>query len=277
MARHYVPWLDVMVGVSETICRRLREDPAYAGSRVENIPYGIHFGPENTSTPRKPGQPLRIIYLGRIIETQKRVSRLVELTRLLAARGEPFEFTIGGSGPESASVRGALKDASTVRFLGDVPNRWISGLLCSHDVFILLSDYEGLPLSLLEAMGEGVVPVVSDLESGMREVVTAETGIRVPVGDVSAAAEAIVFLTRNPGKLAELSAAAKRLARTQYSAARMAESYLKLAGEKPGANGAWPTKINVPAPLLVRPAWMYKGLGRHMRRILRQALNLGAA
>ena len=178
MARQYAPWLDVMVGVSETICRHLRAESAYSSTRIECIPYGVHFETDCARAPRDFNQPLRIIYLGRLIETQKRVSRLVELIRLLTTRGRPFEFTFGGSGPELPSVREALRGFSHIRFLGHVPNHQIGELLRSQDVFVLLSDYEGLPLSLLEAMGEGVVPVVSDLESGMREVVTVGTGIR---------------------------------------------------------------------------------------------------
>ncbi len=277
MARHYAPWLDVMVGVSETICRHLRADSAYSNTRIEWIPYGIHFETGGARTPRDPTQPVRIIYLGRLVETQKRVSRLVELARLLAARGLPFEFTFVGSGPELPSVKEALRGFSPIHFPGNVPYRQIGELLRSQDVFVLLSDYEGLPLSLLEAMGAGVVPVVSDLESGLREVVTAETGIRVPVGDVPAAAEAILFLARNPGRLANFSAAAGRLARSQYGAARMAQRYLNLAGGEPRGTGGWPAEVTIPPPLLVRPAWVYQGLGRRVRRIIKRALNPRAA
>jgi glycosyltransferase involved in cell wall biosynthesis len=277
MARHYAPSLDVMVGVSETICRKLRADSAWSNTRIECIPYGIHFEPEDARAPRPPVQPLRIIYLGRLIETQKRVSRLVELARLLTARGLPFEFTFAGSGPELPTVQEALRGFSHVHFPGNVPNRQISELLRSQDVFVLLSDYEGLPLSLLESMGAGVVPVVSDLESGMREVVTAETGIRVPAGNVTAAAEAILFLARNPERLADFSAAAGRLARSRFGAARMAQRYLALAGGEPRGAGIWTAEVNIPTPLLVRHAWMYRGLGRRVRRLIKRALNLRPA
>src|SRR5882724_7309322 len=147
MARHFAPWYDVMVGVSETICRRLREDPAYANTRVEYIPYGIHFPTEHPRSLRDPGKPVKIIYLGRMIEEQKRVSRLVELVRHLAARGLEFEFRFAGSGPALASTKTALKAISSAIFLDALPNDQARELLKSQDIFVLLSDYEGLPLS----------------------------------------------------------------------------------------------------------------------------------
>ena len=172
MARHFAPWLDAMVGVSEVIQRQLAKEPFANRMRIEYIPYGINFAAERIRPVRDSNQPVRIIYVGRMIEIQKRVSRLFELAGILASRGEKFEFTFAGSGPELAAGKEMLKGLANARFLGDVPNAEIGALLRANDVFVLLSDYEGLPLSLLEAMSEGLAPVVSDLESGMREMVT---------------------------------------------------------------------------------------------------------
>ena len=153
-----------------------------------------------------------------------------------------------------------------------MPNDTVPALLAAHDVLVLLSDYEGLPLSLLEAMGAGVVPVVSDLESGIRDVVTAETGVRVPVGDVPAAAAAILALVQDRGRLAALSDAAARSVREEYSAARMAERYLKLIGELAPSSVPWPATVEVPAPVGVKHAWLYRGWPRRTRRWIKRLI-----
>lgn len=276
LVRNFAPWLDAVVGVSETICRKLREEPFAGRIRIENIPYGIHFAPARPIQGRDPNKPLRILYIGRIIETQKRVSRLVELIKLLTAQGEKFEFTFAGSGPEMQSTQQALREFSNVRFLGDVPNAEIGALLRASDVFILLSDFEGLPLSLLEAMGEGVVPVVSDLESGMRQVVTSETGIRVPTGDVAAAADAICALARVPARQASLATAASRFVRENFSAALMAERYLKLVNDLAKGDVMWPTKVSIPVPLTFQKYWYLQRWTRPVRRLLKRASIKGA-
>ena len=137
-------------------------------------------------------------------------------------------------------------------------------------------DFEGLPLSLLEAMGEGVVPVVSDLESGVREVVTETTGVRVPVGDVAAAAAAIAGLARDPARWERLSGEGRRLAREEYSAARMAERYVNLVATFPEASPIWPERVIVPPPQLVRAKWRFAGLPRLLRRWLNKYLGLSS-
>jgi len=276
MVRHFAPFMDGIVGVSETICQRLREDAAFKKVRVEYIPYGIHFGPVTARLPRDPTAPLKIIYLGRIVEEQKRVSRLVELARILTARGEHFEFTLGGTGPAFGEVGEALKAMPSVRLAGDVPNLEIAALLGKQDVFVLLSDYEGLPLSLLEAMGQGVVPVISDLESGIRNVVTPDIGIRAPVGDVAAAADAIGALARDPVRLRAMSAAAVLKARGEFSSLRMAERYENLvAALASPVAPEWPAMGEVPPPVLVPRPWMFRGFPRHARRFVKRLRRLG--
>ena len=271
LARVYPPHLDAMIGVSREIEHHLRLMPEMERVRVEYIPYGIDF---NTAPPVRVFdglQPLRVIYLGRLIEEQKRVSRLVELVRRVEQAGQPVEFTFAGGGPDEAGLRAQCAGAQNVRFTGAVSNDQARGLLAEHDVFVLLSDYEGLPVSLLEAMGQGLVPVVSDLASGMREVVVDDCGFRVSVGDVTRAAEIISMLARERWRLRPLADRALTLARADYNADRMAERYLKLVSESGKLGASWPERIEVPVPYGMRP-WLYRGLMRRVWRRLKPLL-----
>jgi glycosyltransferase involved in cell wall biosynthesis len=269
MARRYHASLDAMVGVSPQICAHLRSLPEFAAVRVEEIPYGIHFADE-AARPAA-AAPLRVLYLGRLIEIQKRISRMVELVRRCEAAGMAVRFTFAGAGPDEAQVRRELAGSPLVTFAGPVSNAQVTGLLREHDLLILLSDFEGLPLSLLEAMGEGLVPIVSDLPGGMGLVVTPEVGFRVPVGDVAAAAELLAELARAPGRLEALSAAARTRAREDYSSGLMVARYLALVRSIVPADfePAWPDDAAIPAPFGV-PAWQYEGLARMVRRGLRR-------
>ncbi len=52
-----------------------------------------------------------------------------------------------------------------------------------HDVFVLPTQFEGSPVSLLETMSAGLVPVITDLPGGIREIVEPAVGFRLPMGD----------------------------------------------------------------------------------------------
>jgi glycosyltransferase involved in cell wall biosynthesis len=271
-ARRYAHWIDVMIGVSEKTCCELRTFAEFGETDIAHIPYGISFSPPPERRLRSPGEPLRVIYVGRLIEEQKRISRLVQLIRSVSGERADIEFTLVGGGPLEAQVRVQLAGLPRVVITGALPNSQIPSLLREHDVFILLSDYEGLPLSLLEAMGAGVVPIVSDLESGIRDVVAESCGIRVPVGDVSAAAEALRRLAKDPAELFRQGQAAMDLARNRFSAERMAQSYLNLLPSMNGVAPAWPHLRSFPPPLGVARPWLFRGGARLIRRWLKGAI-----
>jgi glycosyltransferase involved in cell wall biosynthesis len=269
--REFGPWLDAMVGVSRQICDRLRQFPELTGKRIECIPYGIDFSPTAAPPRATATGPLRVVYVGRLIEVQKRVSRLVSVIQHLHARRAPVAFTLIGSGPEEAQVRRDLAGLDHVKLLGEVPNREIATLLREQDVILLLSDFEGLPLSLLEAMREGVVPVVSDLESGLRDLVSAERGVRVPVGDVERAAEVLMRFASDRASLRPLAEACRRVVREEYHADTMARRYVALLDDAT-ATPHWPAEPRIPTPLGVKPPWLFRGLSREIRRALRRLL-----
>jgi glycosyltransferase involved in cell wall biosynthesis len=186
--------------------------------------------------------------------------------------GLNFEFTFIGSGPAQQSTQASLRNFNNVRFLGELPNSEIQNAMQGYDIFVLLSDYEGLPLSLLEAMGQGLVPVVSDLESGMRQAVLPETGIRIPIGNVKLAAEAICYLARNPDKLAALGKAASEHVRKNFNATLMAERYLRLVSQLAKSEADWTTHVSVPVPLAGANKWHCQEWTRPSRRFLKRAL-----
>lgn len=266
----HAAWTDVAVGVSNQIVANLRAKPELRGVRAEAIPYGIDFTSAIARTPRAPDAPLRLIYLGRIIEEQKRVSRLAQLAKVLQARRAPVEFSIVGDGPQREQLRAEMRGCDWVRFHEPVSYEQVPRLLQDYDVFVLLSDFEGLPLSLLEAMGAGVVPVISDLPSGLAEVVDVSRGCRVPVGDVERAAEVIMELCRDRARLHECATQAACFAREHYNADAMADHYCQLLDELSPSSKDWPATTGIPVPKGVSPPWLYAGAPRLARRWLKR-------
>lgn len=71
----------------------------------------------------------------------------------------------------------------------------VENYLAKADAFVLSSDYEGLPLSILEAMAAGL-PVVATDVGGVKDIVT-DNGILVPKGDCDKLAKAMIKIGQN--------------------------------------------------------------------------------
>ncbi|MEI9897542.1 MAG: glycosyltransferase family 4 protein [Chthoniobacter sp.] len=273
MMRRYGPWMDLVAMVSQAMQQKAQAMPDFARVPVGYLPYGVPMCPA-TELPMRPlTQPLRILYLGRLDREQKRVHLFPEILRHLVAGGAPFRWTIVGEGPERAFLEANLKTDSpsqTVTFAGAIHYADVSRILRDHDVFLLASDYEGLPLSLLEAMGYGLVPVVTDLASGIREVVDAASGFRIPVDDVAGYARAILHLHQHRDEFAAKSAAARARVAQDFSVAAMTDRWLAAIPATAAGGEAWSNHWRITAPLEVSGAFHFSPPMRLVRRLAKR-------
>ena len=269
MMRQYAPHMDLLAVVSKTMKAKAEAMPEFGRVPVHYLPYGVPLPESLDDTGRRKG-PLRILYLGRLWQAQKRVRLLPVILDRLKSSGIPFHWTIAGEGPEQVFLQQSMKPAppeQTVSFTGSIPYRDVPQILREHDVFLLTSEFEGLPLSLLEAMGAGLVPVVSDLKSGVSEVVDTTNGILVPVNDVEGYARAIVHLHQHRDELAAKSAAARARVKTEFSVAAMTDRWLAALPKAFPAIGAWPTDWDIKAPLPARHPIYFSQPMRMLRRL----------
>ena len=154
----------------------MRKDPLVAispiqqqpldGSKVAVIGSGYNDRLFNTEgrMERKPGEPVRICYAGKI-SRPKGVPEMLAALSMLAGDDEvpPFELTMAGGCQDEVlkDKLDGLPDYAT--WLGQIPQPALAELLRRTDVFVLPSYFEGLPLVLIEAMASGAVPVSTDL------------------------------------------------------------------------------------------------------------------
>jgi glycosyltransferase involved in cell wall biosynthesis len=120
-----------------------------------------------------------------VLSRQKRLQDWLEAARRIAAEREDVTFLLVGSGPEEGALQTraeALGLAGRLRMPGFRPDgRRVLGLV---DVYLMSSEYEGLPMALLEAMALGK-PVVATAVGGIPEVVQkGQEGFLSPVGAV---------------------------------------------------------------------------------------------
>lgn len=84
-----------------------------------------------------------------------------------------IHLSLFGSGPDLGILKERVKECgmeNQVTFYGNVPNSEIHEKLCQEDIFILMSNNEGLPISIIEAMRAGL-PIISTPIAGIPEQV----------------------------------------------------------------------------------------------------------
>jgi glycosyltransferase involved in cell wall biosynthesis len=168
------------------------------------------------------------------LDAQKGLDHLLAATALVPNA----TFIVAGDGPRRDQLEALARElgvADRVRFVGyrdDVP-----ALLAGCDLYVLPSLFEGLPVSLLEAMAAGK-PVVATAVRGTDEaVLDGATGLLVPPRDPVALAAAIRTVLADPALARRLAEAGRERARREFSAGRMVEQVMELYDELLSSNG----------------------------------------
>lgn len=208
------------IGVSQRCFSELERRIGGRETLVRYLPYPMNI-PD--SEIRHHSGPLRMAYVGRIEEDQKKVSRLVCLFRRLVSRGVEFRATIVGSGAVSQSFIADLESAGAevskrVVCEGALDRVAVDEVWRSNEIALLVSSYEGLPIAILEAMSAGVCPVAMEISSGLGDLVlSGENGIIVPQGDVDAMADALCGLSCDRERLMRVRISAKNRIKEHFS------------------------------------------------------------
>ena len=156
------------------------------------------------------------------LNPQKNFSLFVRVAAEVLKRHPQAVFVLAGDGPEEELLRKLAQEsrlAERLHFCGYVPDA--RQVYLSADVVLMPSLFEGLPMSLLEAMAMRV-PVVASALDGIAEVVDdGRDGFLVPSGDAKLFCERVCQLIENPSLARELGAAASEKIARRFSAERM--------------------------------------------------------
>jgi glycosyltransferase involved in cell wall biosynthesis len=133
------------------------------------VPVDCPLAP-NPQHPPLTGRPLVLGYSGRLIREAKRVDRLPRLDVQLRKAGLECCWEILGDGPAMSGLKREMPGPS-VCFRGRVGGDLYWEVLSGCDVLVFTSDYEGMPISLLEALSCGVLPLFPRIGSGADDYV----------------------------------------------------------------------------------------------------------
>jgi glycosyltransferase involved in cell wall biosynthesis len=274
LAQRHEPVIDAYVTYTEQVYRRMIALLPQRRGDIHLMRYGV---PVPADARVAASGPLRLLFVGRL-HRDKGVLELPEIDRRLVGAGVRAQWTVHGEGPDRDELVAAWHDAGDrVSWSRHAPIDEVRALYQRHDVLVMPSRFEALPVALLEAGAAGVVPVVSDLPSGIPEVVElGVTGYRLTVGDVPAFAQAIVSLDRDRNALARMSEAVRARVSERFNVTTNVVAYQALFAAVQRRPRPRPGTLRLPYGSRLDRPWMPNTLVRAIRGTKRR-LKMSAA
>lgn len=166
------------------------------------------------------------------LNPQKGLTYLISAMPTILAAHPDTHVLLVGDGPlhdDLLAQARALGVDHRIHFAGYRANT--AEFLRAMDLFVLPSLYEGMPLSILEAMG-AALPIVATAVDGTPEAVAhGETGLLIPPKDPRALAEAVISLLGNRQRAASMGRRGRARAEAQFSETAMLERIGRVYGE----------------------------------------------
>ena len=205
-----------MICVSDSELALARRLPI-SNERILVISNGI----ADTALRADPGhEPAALMMVARM-EAPKRHDLLIQALRVLQARGVDLpRVVLAGEGPLWSGVQAAALGLGQVELPGDVKD--VAARLANCQIFVLLSDHEAQPISIIEAMRAGLPVLASDLPE-IRQLVTHGLDAVLTDNRAEAIADALESLLKDPQKRLALGRAARVKFEREFGAERMAQ------------------------------------------------------
>jgi glycosyltransferase involved in cell wall biosynthesis len=196
--------IDLFIAYSEKIYRQLKKDLEETNTKKVRLIYYPSAALENGKVLTAKSKTFKIVFAGYLTE-RKGAHLLYTIYNKLSQLIPDFIFEIIGTGYLEKEIKTQFVNAPNVIVSGWQPHGYVMNSLMGSQVFLFPSFLEGLPNVLIEALSVGAIPVSSNLESGITDIIEHEkNGILVETGNADAFAIAIAELYQKPEKLDRL-------------------------------------------------------------------------
>jgi glycosyltransferase involved in cell wall biosynthesis len=236
MDRWTAAWADHIVSNSAAGKKRLESVEKISPDKISVIYNGVFQNSSPvTFKPRVNGPP--VIGMVGNFRGMKGHDVFIEAADLLLQEGHDLRFIIAGEGDERGKYEKLVRSLSLqgqISFLGFVSP--IEEALQQMDVFVLPSDWEGFPVSILEAINADV-PVIATQVGGIPEIIIPEeTGLLIPPRDAPALKEGILRVLEDTALRKKIIHNAKEMVSTRFTHEKMVDTtkhlYLNLIAKK---------------------------------------------
>jgi len=188
----------------------------------------IHNGVEITqinadSKQKDTERSIKIVFVGRLAQQKDPLLLLRAFNDLSSELKDKAQIFIIGEGPKRKELEKFIKENKLdkkIKLLGGASREKVFEILKESDIFVLTSNWEGFPRSILEAMSCGLPVIASDV-GGVREAVDESCGVLVKREDREGLKRALEKLIKNPSLIKEMGKRAEEKASKEFSLDKM--------------------------------------------------------
>jgi len=183
---------------------------------------------------RPEGLPLQVLYVGRLSEA-KNIDVLLDAVAAVRREGIELRAVIVGDGPERGRLEAKCAELAitgAVEFTGGVTQERVLDYFEQSDILSLVSESEGWPKAIAEAMAFGLVCIGSN-RGLVPQMLGEGRGLVAPPRDVETLARLLVEIARRPEEYREMRRRAAAWAQ-QYSLEGLREAVRSLHSERWG-------------------------------------------
>ena len=171
----------------------------------------------------------RICAVGRL-HPQKNYPLLLSAMKTIRSSHPDVVLEIYGEGDERSELEeliGRWELGDFCKLMGRTRN--VEAVLKEADLFVMSSDYEGMPNALIEALAIGVPCISSDCRTGPRSLIKeGQTGLLFKVGDLDSLTEKMTWALQHPSEMNQMGKAAREDVLDTYRIENTLSSFLQM-------------------------------------------------
>jgi len=166
---------------------------------------------------------IRIVFIGRLAQPKDPLLLLKSFNSLPPELKDKAQISIIGQGPKRKELEKFIKEnrlEEKVNLLGSIRREKVFEILKESNIFVLVSNWEGFPYTIIEAMSFGLAIITSEV-GGIREAVDESCGIKKKRGNKEEIKNALEKLIKTPSLIREMGEKASEKAKKDFSLEKM--------------------------------------------------------
>lgn len=194
---------DVIFVANSFTARSLSEFPNKLNAPIKVIPYGFPPVYKERAYERKPGDVLKLLFVGGLSQ-QKGLANLLEAVNSL---GDKVSLTLVGR--KSVENCAPLNDSlAKHRWIPSLSHKEVLEIMREHDIFVFPSLFEGFGMVITEAMSQGTPVITTERTAGIDLIKDGENGWLIKAGSTSSLLSKLEIILKEPSCISKVGRAA---------------------------------------------------------------------